>query len=231
VVSKPVDVGSLSFSTQGGAQKFFSDLLRDLPLGPVPEKWAGEIAALLMLHPHADEKIGAGIDHVKVRMSPEGYYRSKQFAVARIDGTEEEFSYRECIRASTPWDDLKTACRRAVDPQIKQARDTTFEEGLVYCDACGAPLPAIETAVDHVAPWTFDAIVRAYFRMRCYREADWPQLVRDTESGAVLATEGLLRDFCEFHDRIATLRLVHASRDCHPVHRFKPPQRPLRLVD
>lgn len=92
---KPVILSTRTFSTQGAASKFFSDMLhRYTPGDRVSDVDAADLASVLERHPDRDEKVGVGIDHFEVQAAD---YSSQCFRVVRTDGTWARFSYKPCI--------------------------------------------------------------------------------------------------------------------------------------
>eukprot|EP00434_Breviolum_minutum_P020826 symbB.v1.2.018372.t1/scaffold1462.1/size117239/5 len=58
------------------------------------------VKALLAYHPAAKEKIGVGLQGIKVDRAPANHGRqSRCFWVVRTDGSEEDFSARKCLKA------------------------------------------------------------------------------------------------------------------------------------
>lgn len=84
------------FRTQKEANAFIRQLLNSQPLKvPMPEPHHSFLSALLVLHPRAAEKIGAGIKHFTVEPARRG---TRCFCLTRIDGTKTDFSTGKCVR-------------------------------------------------------------------------------------------------------------------------------------
>ncbi|CAL1170949.1 unnamed protein product [Cladocopium goreaui] len=76
------------------------DVLHSAPLG---EELQGDnlevIKELLQYHPAAKEKIGPGLQGIKVDWAPPNHHKpSRCFWVLRTDGSQEDFSARKCAR-------------------------------------------------------------------------------------------------------------------------------------
>lgn len=50
---------------------------------------------ILQHHPRAIDKIGAGVENFFVRESP--VWRGRCFGIKRIDGSEDDFSFKKCL--------------------------------------------------------------------------------------------------------------------------------------
>jgi hypothetical protein len=128
------------------------------------------IAALLAWHPRAKQKIGAGIRDIVVRQNPEWGGKCKTFWVRRIDGTETDFSYRQCLSPSSPWSDFCAACRNAVVGQVLDFRDRYFAvqagpDGKCACQLTRERVGKNESHVDHSPP--FNLLVKDFVAREC----------------------------------------------------------------
>lgn len=95
MAAKPLRVGDLNFRIQGDAFEFFSAMLARYDVAAhIEDADAMHLRALLERHRCKDQIIGPGIDSFTTTVSPQG---SKCFAVLRVDGTVEGFSYRKSI--------------------------------------------------------------------------------------------------------------------------------------
>lgn len=146
----PVTIGRQSFETRSAADRFVEDLLYGLPLKvAIPEPHHSFLRALISKHPHAEEKIGEGIDHFTVEQSVRG---GRCFCVNRVDGTKTDFSFSECVRGGNSTFDSTEAgmttahmpncwiCGRSVslgDSQID-------ENGLAVHESCYVAKLALE---------------------------------------------------------------------------------------
>ncbi|EPS74753.1 hypothetical protein M569_00001, partial [Genlisea aurea] len=82
-----------------GIKKISQKLKRILKEYPMDRQLSGEdkstALTALQFHPRWPEKIGSGIQEIKVGLHPE--HQQTCFILKRSDGTEEDFSYRKCI--------------------------------------------------------------------------------------------------------------------------------------
>lgn len=93
--AKPLTVGKHVFARQMDGLDFFKEMLNRYPIGErVSSVDAVDLFALLARHNDAAQKIGCGVDHFKV--DKDGY-GGRCFWVVRVDGSQEDFTYRRCI--------------------------------------------------------------------------------------------------------------------------------------
>jgi len=126
--------------------------LRTAPLGKVTHELAiQKLHLLLALHPDAERKIGAGIDHFRIARNE---LSGRGFRLVRSDGSEETFSYTKCITGITqsPYGKACEALRFAVRPQLD-----VFRSQLVFparCAITGDPIVhPNDLHVDHKTPF------------------------------------------------------------------------------
>lgn len=93
--AKPVDIGPLHFERKGDAIKFLREILYTYELGDrITAEHSKILTDLVLMHPEASTKIGAGIKNFSVRS---GDFGTQCFWVNRTDGTSEKFSFRACL--------------------------------------------------------------------------------------------------------------------------------------
>jgi hypothetical protein len=94
--SDPITIGDRTFRTLGEAQ----DAVRAILYAYEPPATVTDVqhqlllTAVVAMHPEADAKIGAGVDHFDVRMN----FRSPGFWIVRVDSTETVFSFLKELR-------------------------------------------------------------------------------------------------------------------------------------
>jgi hypothetical protein len=100
----PIEIDTRSFQPQGEATAFFSRILRQYKPGDrVREEHEPDLRALLKRHTEYREKLGPGIEYFFVQVPGDREYKAKLrdpgqcFWVSRLDGTEDDFSIRNCI--------------------------------------------------------------------------------------------------------------------------------------
>ena len=164
---------------------------------------------LLTRHPDAEQKLGCGISHIEVRQSP--VFRSREFWLCRLDGTETDFSYRKCIRPPPPLRDFTLAARFEIFEQVVALKRLAFfGKQFLTCPVTNAQIDWANCHMDHAAP-TFAQLVTAFFPD--------PASVKTTGHGADGSTtrafvdRTLAASWQTYHARYAQLRAVsvHAN--------------------
>lgn len=93
--AKEVVLGSIRFRTMTLAHQHFQEMLQSYDVDDhVSDEDAELLLALLKRHPSYAAKVGVGIARFEVI---EAEFGSQCFAVRRIDGSYEDFSYKKCI--------------------------------------------------------------------------------------------------------------------------------------
>ncbi len=97
---KKIIIGTEEFPTQGAALEFFRKMRALYQRGERVQSHHGEILMdLLRRHPNYEEKVGAGIDYFIATLARG--HGTPCFAVVRIDGSKEDFSYHSGIKQKT----------------------------------------------------------------------------------------------------------------------------------
>jgi hypothetical protein len=203
-----IRIGEYSFPTKKAAIIKIRGILHTQPHGvALTGDDADFITALLGLHPEADEKIGAGIEHITVRVIDGG---TTGFWIVRIDGTCDDFSYIRCLNGDNHRLRVLKAMRRCIEDQILDYRRTTFTHNPEpICPLTGVVLTNDPTThVDHHNP-TFVELAEMY--ANTIGGFDSITVVNNkTHPGPQLVPPHLI-NFPQFHRHHATLRLTHCS--------------------
>lgn len=209
---KPVTVGELLFSTKKEAKEYFSRILNKYPLGTeLNASEFDDVMALLLCHPRAEEKVGAGIKSIKVDW---GFYSSNRcFHIVRLDNSVEDFSIGKCIDGDhSPFHKFCTACRKAVEADLRAMKTRYFEEhgdveGRVVCPVTKEKITFDEAHVDHREPFTFLSIVHFFIKAD---KIDVNTIAYTTKGkyGNEFENGELAKKFQEWHCDNATLRVV-----------------------
>lgn len=202
----------LGFKTKGA----WESELKRIKATPHGKIITGPDASLLMetlkLHRDAVEKIGSGIRHFITGKGPDAW-GSTCFYLVRWDGTIEDFSYRVCLNGMpAPLAVLMSALRHAVQPDILRWKDAQFDAmGLAVCALSGEVVTSKNSHADHIYPDTFVAIARKF----CHQKGVDPNRVEYRDDGLwALKDENLEREWIEFHNMRAKLRILKASVNC-----------------
>jgi len=196
------------FRTKGEARKFFSLLLQggslETPISDETEHRT--LFSLLQYHSEREDKVGAGVKHFFRRVNPHPIRATIGFWIKRIDDTEIDFSYINCLdgvsyRGDNRKREFTTACRRAVAPCIAAFRES-------YFDLFGDDPNFQDSQIDHAPPWPFKRIVEEFEKaigysgkFHDYSPVDW---------GFPPEVE---QQFREFHDARAKLRVLSAKEN------------------
>ena len=139
------------FKNKTEAKRFFSALLKSHGVGDVVT--CPELRWLLTLHPDAQRKVGVGVRDFVV-------YRNKDktvgFAVVRVDGSTEDFSFHKCLASKEQL--LSMVCREVVKNDVWAWVDA---QPKVVCSLTGKILTRAEAHVHHSGK-TFLSIVREF---------------------------------------------------------------------
>jgi Protein of unknown function (DUF3223) len=200
-------LGKKTFKTKKAAGEEVRRVLHSTELG---KKLEGEehdlVRALLSLHPQATQKVGVGVIAIYVR---DGGWNSRCFWVRRADGSETDFSYRECFTPSTHQQQVLAAMRRAIFDQVLEFKNQKFS-GMVKirCEASDELIGPDECDVDHFDP-TFRQIVDDFFQTTGWNfENIRVRPTADGQLGDELADSPLSELWQAFHNTKAKLRIV-----------------------
>lgn len=149
---------------------------------------------------------GQNIVAIYVRKS--AHFPNQQFWIKREDGTETDISYLSCINPPKPIDEIKAACRRAVESIIKEYK---FKH--VYpttSDLSGQPIQCPDDAeVDHY-DMDFVELVRNWVSLNGGEEKVYSK-INETEDGSEkteFTDRALVESFIQYHNSNTHLRLI-----------------------
>jgi hypothetical protein len=188
------------------------------------------IIEMLSLHPEAATKIGCGIRDVTVESS---IYGARGFFFHRYDGTKTDASYLKCLNPeSSRYNDLQSAFRIAVAKQVREVYWKAFQNGPFACEFTGQILQLDDgnSAVDHVPPKTFQALLNSFLALRGLELND---IVitgsKDMEMEKHIVDERLKADWQEYHAKEAVLRVISKLANTSHVRKIakRVPQEPM----
>lgn len=167
---------------------------------------------LITRHPDYEEKAGVGVGgFVVVRTE----WNNRGLMLVRIDGSEIDISWLECLKATPHAQQARGCLRRAVKEQVIEHITKAFAHGPVVCEVTGDSISSPREAdVDHGKP-VFDELAESFIRDHGGLEAF--VIAPDNAAGfsvAELENAALVRDWQEYHRKHARLRVVtkHANR-------------------
>ena len=156
-------------------------------------------------HPKWNDKEGVGIDHIEVR--PDGYGH-KCFYLIRKDSTVTDISYLTSITPPSKKEQVRTACRTAIRPTIKDIKNSVK---LPYrCPITGDIITSMEDIqIDHY-DMEFNDVFELWIKDK---DLDWlyEDVMKSNVDGSTITSfkdESIIKDFIEFHNTHTHLRTV-----------------------
>lgn len=209
-------VNGRTFATQLELQQHTQAILRRYrPPAQLAGDEAAHMADLLERHPSADTKIGCGVRAIWIRSN--GKFGSG-FYLERIDGTMEDFSYKQCLRPFTHASKCKFAFRRAIDDQVIAVKSQAFyaDNMVLRCPITDEPMTWETAHVDHIPPRTFAALLERY--LAAYNlEYDDIELVEAPRGIGKALPAGLAAHWASWHAQEADLRVISAEANLRLV--------------
>ena len=207
---KAIEIGEKEFASKKEALNHYKAILNSYDFGEtlIPNDFY-DILDLLETHPNVIEKIGVGIDKVRVAKLK---YDTKSFELVRIDGSTEYFSYTKRINSpKTDFSRFREACRQAIQEDLRNVKLSYFDKyskkGKVKCQETGELLKYEELNVDHRQPNTFSVIVDRFVELKNIDLKDIEYLTIDGGPNE-LVDKKLKEDFIQYHKDKANLRIV-----------------------
>lgn len=206
-----IEIAGEVFRTKTAVKERARDVLNRESIGDTVD---GEdlsfLAGLLERHPHAAQKIGPGLVAIFVG-TPPGWPSQRCFWLRRTDGTETDWSFIECINASSQRAKFLSACRRAVSSQVIAFKfsQSVKDDDWMTCPVTGELITVKASHVDHMAPMTFLALVDRFLQESGIDlETVRLEGIEDQETDDRFADQSLADRWAEFHRQHARLRLV-----------------------
>ena len=214
---KPVTLGEFEFSSKKEAKELYSSILNSNEL---ENNLDGEdfdyVMALLLNHPRADEKIGSGVEAIKV--APGLHSSNRCFHVVRTDKSIEDFSIGKCIDGDhSDFHKFCIACRRAIENDVIAYKRKFFEENKdseykVKCQSSGQRISYKEAHADHREPFTFSSIVHFFIKANAI-DISAIDYVTTGKYGNEFSDSSLIESFRTWHKENAKLRIVHGKNN------------------
>lgn len=210
---KKIEIGERQFATKKDALNHFKTILNSYEFKMnLNKEDLKDILVLLETHPNVKEKIGVGIEYVRIAKVQ---YNTKSFELVRSDGSTEFFSYTKRINApKTDFTKLREACRQAIQEDLRNVKLAYFDrfskKGQVKCQESGDLAKYEELNVDHRQPNTFSVIVDRFVELNKLDLKKIKYLQIDGGPNE-LADENLKEEFRQYHRDKANLRIVKKS--------------------
>lgn len=166
------------------------------------------LASLIERHPRRDSKVGCGIAGFFI--GPDGYGKSC-FWLRRLDGTSTDFSFHECVKASSEKSDFRAAARREIKDQILDFKRNAFP---AVCPYTGEKMTHDNCHVDHVPPMTFARLADEWLMGRPY-----PETMGHIDGSTEIRFKDrtLAEQWWNYHRQHAQLRLVSKQANLSTV--------------
>jgi len=142
---------------------------------------------LIKNHPDYELKEGSGIKSFFIKKTP---WNNNGFWIKRIDGSETDFSYIQCLLPRTNLQEIKCACRSAIAEDIIQQR----EEGYI----------------SHHKNIPFIAIFNMWVQTKNIEELELEE-TKDNQVIIKFKDKCIAEDFRIFHNSIAEIEKVSAE--------------------
>lgn len=192
----------------------------DLGVVAIPANHAF-LSGLLAMHPKAGVKIGAGIASFEIRIN-DTFRKSRTIWVHRVDGTDDNFSYKECLQPSSPLRRFSGACRLSVRGQIEEwKRVHTAGRECWYCSVMDKKFDVVSMEVDHKPPLTFNVLVRDFIIKHGIDINRIEYIDADDKTGNKFAYDFIEYSWQRFHDKYAELWLLSKQGHAHVTRKRK----------
>ncbi len=207
---KPFKIGEIEFVTKKEALTHYKTILNAYDFGEeLTKNDFNDLMVLLETHPRVKEKIGVGIDKVRIAKVQ---YNTKSFELVRIDGSTEFFSYTKRINApKTNFTKFREACRQAIQDDLRSVKldyfDKNSKKGQVKCQESNVLAKYEELNVDHRQPNTFSVIVDRFIELNNL-DIEKVEYIQVDGGPNELKDDRLKQDFRKYHQDKATLRIV-----------------------
>lgn len=209
---EPITIAGRTFNTKSELRDYIRSIVASYENeDPLDGPDTTFVEALILYgHPQAETKIGPGIDYVIVRRNPV-YTSTRGFHLFRVDGTDTDVSWTECLKPTPHYKKVIRALRVLVEPQTMAFKQRFFDEnGSVPCPLTGEWITFLSSHVDHVPPLTFDVLVDRFCRE--FAVDLNAVLLRNELADNVyvdeLGDDELAERWVRFHDEHAVLRVV-----------------------
>ena len=166
---------------------------------------------LLSHHPKVSKKIDR-VCAFEVRRVP-GFEHVCAFWIVYDDGRAAAWSTADVISPPSPLARVRRVFRYTIVDQLREFKASWFRENAEQehftCAVTGEKVSAERAHVDHEAPHTFDALMRAFIESRGFHiESIELCSSKDDEVGRRFADEILAQDWYDYHRMHAHLRVI-----------------------
>ncbi len=210
---KPINIGEREFATKKDGLNHYKTILNSYEFGQtLNNDDLRDVLDLLETHPKVKEKIGAGIETVRIAKLK---YNTRSFELVRTDNSTEYFSYTKRINApKTNFTRFREACRQVIQEDLRNVKlayfDKNSKKGQVKCQETGELAKYEELNIDHRQPNTFSVIVDRFIELNRL-DLEKIEYLQIDGGPNELSNERLKAEFRQYHKDKANLRIVKKS--------------------
>lgn len=209
-MAKPIMFGSYQFKTKASATE---EARRRINVYEAGERLKPDdehfFNFLFTLHPQYAEKKGVGIDYIRVERD---FHNHRCLYIHRIDNTETDCSWVQCIRPASQKTVVSMAFRRAVKEIVigYKSEKLSVEQ---TCPISGIILTYGNSHVSYLFP-SFEKLLNDFlfaYDLDIEEVSLTNPKPEDTDQRGIIANSLLLKDWRDYHQHNATLELISAE--------------------
>lgn len=217
-------INKKEYKSKSKVKDYFQKILKTNKVGnKLPKAKFEDVLALLKYHTDAENKIGCGVKYITTK-HPEGMLtefmqRDVHFNIIRVDGTEEDFSYNNCINnlgkgfsEESRFKEYKMkALRLVIKPQIDYFRNKMFgNKTYLKCPLLHLNFSKKTCHIDHEPPNTFVDILISFLKKENIKLSDI-KIYKVNNYIYLLEDKILSEKWYGFHKNNAKLRAIHKT--------------------
>ncbi|MDG9670591.1 DCL family protein [Hahella sp. CR1] len=209
-MAKPIAFGAYQFKTKKSATEEARKRINHYKFGerlrPDDEHF---FVSLFTLHPEYSSKKGAGIDYIIVKKD---FHNKRCLYIHRIDGTEIDCSWVNCIQPASQKAVVSMAFRRAVKEIIAAYRRTKLNE-IDVCPILGIKLTYDNSHVSYLPP-SFDKLLTNFldlYKINIESISLTNPNPSDTDQRGQITDKDILKNWQSYHHKHAKLQLLSAE--------------------
>ena len=150
------------------------------------------------------QKKGCGIKNILVKQTK---YNNKCFYLERLDGSLTDISYLHSINKNNKLDNIKKACRSAINPIILEFRNKLDYTNL-YCEFTKQKLTKENTHIDHYN-LTFNELFRHWLKNKNIKQLILNiNKTTDNNLDTFFTNQNIINNFIRYHNANTHLRAV-----------------------
>lgn len=209
-MAKPIIFGSYHFKTITSAIEEARRRINQYEAGSrISSEDEHFFASLFTLHSEYEEKIGAGIDHIKVERD---FHNKRCLYIHRIDGTNIDCSWPHCIQPASHKSVVSMAFRRAVKEIVTAFKKEKVSKGSI-CPILGTPLTYENSHASYSSP-KFEILLNNFLNQEGLT-FDSVQLInpeaKDLDQRGIIASVELANTWRAYHRENSELQLLSAE--------------------